>query len=136
MKHMTLLAFAFCAATAPALAQDTPAPEAQAEDDGFSLIDEGIKLIMRGFMTEAEPALTEMRQALEDLRPAIEELGPKFKDLIAMVGDFSNYSAPEVLPNGDIIIRRTAPLPADPNAVPDTAPDAPPAPDADGAIEL
>jgi hypothetical protein len=128
MKQM-LFALAVVAATAPALAQDAPSPPA-GEQEGFSLIQEGLDLIMRGFITEVEPALTEMGKALEELRPAIEELGPKFKELIALVGDFSNYSAPEVLPNGDIIIRRTTPLP-------EAAPGQPvPVPVPEGQIEL
>ncbi len=127
MKQILVIALTVVLATGPVLAQDA-APEPEAESEGFSLIEEGFNLILRGFMTEVEPALDEMGKALEELRPAIEELGPKFKDLIAMIGDFSNYSAPEMLPNGDIIIRRTAPLP-------EPSP-AEPAPGADGAIDL
>ena len=32
--------------------------------------------------------------------------GPKFEELMDELGDWSNYESPEVLPNGDIIIRR------------------------------
>ncbi len=127
MKQILAIALTAALATGPVLAQDT-APEPEAESEGFSLIEEGFNLILRGFMTEVEPALDEMGKALEEIRPAIEELGPKFRELITMIGDFSNYAAPEMLPNGDIIIRRTAPLP--------DAPPAEPAPAPDGGIDL
>jgi hypothetical protein len=98
---------ALCLLTAPALAEEvTPAPEAE----GFSLMQEGAKLVLRGLMSEMEPALDEMGKALSDMEPALRELGPKFQQLIAMIDDFKNYDAPEMLPNGDIIIRRNAPL--------------------------
>ncbi len=81
-----------------------PAPE------GFSLMEEGAKLVLRGLMTEMEPALNEMGKALADIEPAFRDLGPKFQQLIALIDDFQNYDAPVMLPNGDIIIRRNAPL--------------------------
>jgi hypothetical protein len=36
-------------------------------------------------------------------------MGPALRDLMDQVGDLSAYHAPEVLPNGDIIIRRKTP---------------------------
>lgn len=44
-------------------------------------------------------------------------IDPWFRDLGALLGDLSGWHAPEVLPNGDILIRRRAP---------ETAPEAPP----------
>ena len=32
------------------------------------------------------------------------------RQLVALIDDFSNYDAPVMLPNGDILIRRNAPL--------------------------
>jgi hypothetical protein len=110
MLRRMRLSIAFCILAAPVLAQDLPeAPETPAP--GFSLIEEGAKLIIRGMMSEMEPAIAEMGKALEDLEPAMGELGVRFKELVAMIDDFRNYSGPEMLPNGDIIFRRTAPLP-------------------------
>jgi hypothetical protein len=107
------LALAFLVAAAPALAQETtpvPAPE----DDGFSLVEEGAKLVLRGLMTEMQPALDEMGKAMDGVGPALEgfgeEVGPKIRQLIAMIDDIQNYDAPVMLPNGDILIRRNAPL--------------------------
>ncbi len=104
---------ALCLCAAPAFAQDaTPAPPA--EEDGFSLMEEGAKLVLRGLMSEMEPALDEMGKALDEVAPALEsfgaEIGPKLRQLVALIDDFKNYDAPVMLPNGDILIRRNAPL--------------------------
>ena len=130
MKKLTL---ALILAATPALAQEAPATP-EAEDDGFSLMEEGMKLLFRGFMTEAQPALDEMGQALEQMKPALDalgqEIGPKITELFAIVDDFTNYDMPVILPNGDILIRRNAPL------APETAPPADPQPGPNGEIEL
>jgi hypothetical protein len=103
------LALILCVAALPAFAQETPGVPRE-EEDGFSLMEEGIKLVMRGMMSEMEPALNEMEKALTEIEPKWQELGPKFRELIAMIDDFRNYDAPVMLPNGDILIRRNAPL--------------------------
>jgi hypothetical protein len=103
------LVIALCLAAAPAFAQDTPSAPKTA-DDGFSLMEEGMKLVMRGVMTEMQPALDEMGKALDQMEPHLQELGPKLQDLIALIDDIRNYDAPVMLPNGDILIRRNAPL--------------------------
>lgn len=112
-------------AAAPALAQETaPAPSApvEEEENGLSLIEEGAKLLLRGLLTEMEPALDEMGKALDEVGPALEglgeEIGPKLRQLIAIIDDFKNYDAPVMLPNGDILIRRNAPLIPEPEPVP------------------
>ncbi len=99
------------------------APTAPAiKDDGFSLMEEGAKLVLRGLMTEMEPALDEMEKALTEIGPAIEgfgeEVGPKLRQLVGMIDDFKNYDAPVMLPNGDILIRRNAPLVPKPEFAP------------------
>lgn len=109
------LALVLCLLAVPAMAQDAkPAPEG----NGFSLMEEGAKLVLRGLMTEMEPALDEMGKALSEMEPALRELGPKFQQLIALIDDFKNYDAPEMLPNGDIIIRRNSPLLPKPEFLP------------------
>ena len=62
---------------------------AQEESEGRDLMAEALRLFMQGFMAEMEPAL-------EDLEDFIDNLNA--------------YHPPEVLPNGDIIIRRKTPL--------------------------
>ena len=59
------------------------------EEQGRDLMSEALKLFMRGLMAEMEPAMEGMEGLLEDL---------------------SAYHPPEILPNGDIIIRRRTPL--------------------------
>ncbi|PRX34984.1 hypothetical protein SAMN05216257_102542 [Meinhardsimonia xiamenensis] len=57
-------------------------------EEGFSLLREATRLILRGLMEEMEPKLRELEQILQNL---------------------DAYEAPEILPNGDIIIRRKRP---------------------------
>ena len=64
----------------PALAQ---------EDQGRDLMSEALKLFMKGLMQEMDPAIEGFEGLLDDL---------------------TAYHPPEVLPNGDIIIRRKEPL--------------------------
>lgn len=71
--------------------------------EGLSLMEQGATLLFRGLMTEMEPAL-------KDLQGLAGEMGPALLDLQEKIGDFTNYHVPEVLPNGDIIIRRKTPL--------------------------
>ena len=113
MKRIIILSLIAGLAAQPALAQDTPAPE---EEDGFSLMEQGAKLFMRGIMSEMEPALDEMRQSMDELGPAFAEfaqaVGPAFAQLLDTIDDIRNYEAREILPNGDIIIRRSPDAPA------------------------
>jgi hypothetical protein len=131
---MKRFVIALCLTLSPAAAQEAP-PDTS---EGFSLMEEGAKLMLRGLMSQMEPALDEMGQALKEMEPAIRDLGPKFHELFTMIDDFKNYDAPEMLPNGDIIIRRNAPLPPKPDAPPEFAPESTPEliPGPNGEIEL
>jgi hypothetical protein len=138
------LVLALCLIAAPALAEDQP-PAAETDGDGFSLMQEGMKLVMRGMMEEMQPALDEMGKALEEVGPALrgfseeigpalkdfgDEIGPRLQQLIALIDDIKNYDAPVMLPNGDILIRRNAPL------IPRLDPKVLPQPGPNGEIEL
>lgn len=102
MKQLTFtLIFALCGFGAPVWAQSTTVPKADTEQ-GFSLMEEGAKLLFRGLLANMEPAL-------KDISGAVADLQPKLRELIAMIDDFSNYNAPELLENGDILIRRKTP---------------------------
>jgi len=92
----------------PGLAQDAP-PATPEVEDGLSLMQQGARLLFRGLMSEMEPALDEMGRALEALEPALREMEPALRKLIALMDDVTNFHAPEILPNGDIIIRRKTP---------------------------
>ena len=102
MKRLTL---------ALSLSLALPALAEEPKSEGFSLMEEGAKLVLRGLMTEMEPALDEMDKALNDMQPMLKELGPQLAQLMALMGDVQNYDMPVMLPNGDILIRREAPLP-------------------------
>ncbi len=73
-----------------------------APDEGLSLMEQGLRLFMRGMQKEIEPAMRDLEGALRELQPALLEL-------LRLVDDFTNYHPPEILPNGDIIIRRKRP---------------------------
>lgn len=104
----------------PAWGQDTPpAPENPPEDieRGFSLLEEGAKIILRSMIDEVEPALKDLQAELGD---AWAEMGPVLRDLARMIGQIDDYHPPEMLPNGDIILRRKVPL-APEDELPETA---------------
>lgn len=105
----------------PAMAQQIePVPPIRS-DEGFSLMEEGAKLLFRGLMTELEPTLDNMGKALSEIEPALRDLEPKLRQIIGMVDDLRNYHPPELLENGDIIMRRKLPS--------ELAPDAPQPPE-------
>ena len=57
--------------------------------DGSGLMREGLRMLLEGFGAEMAPALDRLR---------------------ALTDQLDAYEAPEMLPNGDIIIRRKVPL--------------------------
>ncbi|MEE9429095.1 MAG: hypothetical protein V3V25_13215 [Paracoccaceae bacterium] len=85
MKHILYIGFALTLGASSLQAQDTDSEMTE----GFSLLQEGTRLLLEGLMKELGPALLELEGRLIDLQA---------------------YHAPEVLPNGDIIIRRRIPL--------------------------
>ena len=95
MRHAVILSVALALSAAPAVAQEEGGGAASDLDEGFSLLEEGTRLLLRGLLSEMEPALRELQGALREL---------------------DAYHPPEVLPNGDIIIRRKEPLQAGPEA--------------------
>lgn len=116
MRHLIL------AAPFAALALNTPA--SAEEESGRSLMEEGARLFMEGILREVEPGLSELQRLLEGLEPAFEDfaanMGPALRQLLEEVEDWSAYHPPEILPNGDIILRRKQPK----------------APETEGEIEL
>lgn len=99
--------------TADPGATDPAAPDPEAADPG--------------------PVLPDAEGLAQGLTGALRQMGPVLRDLAVQVDDFRNYEAPERLPNGDILIRRSpgAPPPPplgetlDPDTDPATAPAAP-----------
>ena len=105
--------FVLVLAVAGATALPLTAQEA-GEDDGMSLMEEGARLFLRGIMEEMEPALDNLQDLTDEMQPAlrsfVDEMGPALAEILGKVGDLNAYHLPEVLPNGDIIIRRKTPL--------------------------
>ena len=98
---------------APLAAQEGPdVPEAE-EERGLSLMERGLSLFFDGLRREAEPALTELQRLMEEFEPAMRdfaaEMGPALRELLGEVEDWSAYHPPEMLENGDIIIRKKTP---------------------------
>ena len=112
MKKILITAFALSLAAVPVTAQDATDDEMS---DGINLMEEGAKLLLRGLLNEMDPAIEDLRNLTEEIGPQFrlfaEEMGPAFAELMAQVDDLRNYEAPEMLPNGDIIIRRRADAP-------------------------
>lgn len=106
MLHRITLA----AVLATALSAPLAAPVFAQEDDGPSLMERGAELFFEGLAQEMAPALNDLRGMAEQFGPSmqsfLEEMGPAFVDILEQVKDWSVYEVPEVLPNGDIIIRR------------------------------
>ena len=117
MKRLILIASLTCAT--PLMAQD--------EGDGLSLMERGAQMLMEGLMREMEPALEDLQELADEYGPALRDftaqMGPALRALLEEIEDWSVYEPPEILDNGDIIIRRKPPADA-------------PAPDEDGQIEL
>lgn len=91
-----------------ALAAGPAAADEGAADRGAGLIEEGARLMIGALLDQAAPKLKELHGAMTD---AMAEFGPALAALLAQVDDLRAYAPPEMLPNGDIILRRRAPLP-------------------------
>ena len=107
----------------PLRAQDLtppPLPDAPA-DEGSGLIEEGARTLLRGLMEELDPAI-------RDLGALVTEYEPMLRELSALVGNIDDYQAPELLENGDILIRRKPDAPV--------APDEPQPDPGTGEVEL
>ncbi|WP_282059725.1 hypothetical protein [Roseobacter litoralis] len=84
------------------------------EGDGSSLMERGAQQFLEGLLQEMQPAWEEMRSFME-------EMGPAMMGMMEEVKDWSAYEPPEMLENGDIIIRRKpegSPIPEQTEPVP------------------
>lgn len=83
------------------------------DDDGTSLMERGAQMFLEGIMREMEPALDDLKGLGEEMGPAlrqfVDQMGPAFAELLGQIEDLSAYHPPEILPNGDIILRRKTP---------------------------
>jgi hypothetical protein len=106
MKALLILPFLALPAAAQE-AETTPSP-----------LEQGIRQFMQGLLADMEPALRDLEMLAEGALPLLEGL-ERF--------DPSLYHAPEILENGDILIRRRDPAEVAPEDV---------APNPDGSIDL
>ena len=98
------------ALASPALAED-PAPPKLSEQLGD---------ILRGLTEEVGPAIDEM---IEEVGPALDDMIDRMS-ILEEIDSFEHYGRPEVLPNGDIIIRRLEDAPAYTPPAPEAVPEA------------
>ncbi len=114
MKQILAAPLALLLLTAPLAAQEAEPP---------SLMERGAQMFLEGLMKEMAPAFDDLAALMKEAGPALEEfvtqMGPKLRDLLDEVEDWSVYHAPEVLPNGDIIIRRKPDQPVETPQEPD-----------------
>lgn len=115
----TIFALGLLVLVSPALAQEAD------EEDGMSLMERGAQMLMEGLMREMEPAMDGLQDMAQEFGPALRDftaqMGPALRRLLEEVEDWSVYHPPEMLENGDIIIRRKSPeeQKADPNPDPE-----------------
>lgn len=106
MKPILALVCAIALTPAVATAQE-------GGERGLSLMERGAQMFLEGIMREMEPALEDLQGLAEEMEPALrgflDEMGPAFAELLGQIEDFSAYHAPEILPNGDIILRKKTP---------------------------
>ena len=95
---------------------------ASAQEGGDGLMERGFRMFMDGLRDEVEPALRDFEGLARDAAPFLREMQ---RSLGEVVEDFDAYHAPEVQPNGDILIRRKEPLQVDPEIPEDVIPDGP-----------
>jgi len=99
MKHAALI---LSLMASPVLAQE--------EDNSSDLWQRGAQAMLEELLREIEPALKDLQGLGEKAAPALRgflaEMGPALSELVDKVEDWSVYEPPEILENGDIIIRR------------------------------
>ena len=113
MKQFAALLIALCL-VAPAAAQDDP----PAGEGLFNFMER----MLRDFMTEAEPQLRQLERGLTELEPELDRLFDRMRGM-------TQYYPPEILPNGDILIRRRQVEEGTPEDTPEVSPDGPPLPE-------
>jgi len=98
--------------SAPAAAQEGAPPlsgDPRAEDplaEGLDLLGRGAEGVLRGLLDQVQPGIEGLDR---DLRRFAQDLAPILRDLSGMIGDLDRYHPPEMLPNGDILLRRNTP---------------------------
>lgn len=113
----------FVSASLVAVALTTQTAAAEDTSDGRSLMERGAELFLEGLQREMAPTLQDLSEFADQLGPSLRsfwvQMGPAISELADKVEDWSAYHPPEILPNGDIIIRRKQPEPKQPETEPE-----------------
>ena len=113
----------FVSASLVAVALTTQTAAAEDTSDGRSLMERGAELFLEGLQREMAPTLQDLSEFADQLGPSLRsfwvQMGPAISELADKVEDWSAYHPPEILPNGDIIIRRKQPEPEQPETGPE-----------------
>lgn len=121
MKRIMISLAVATALAGPVAAQEQE--EGAPAEDGGSLMERGARMFLEGMLREMEPALKELEGMADEIEPALRDfarqMGPALAELLGKIDDLSNYYPPEMLPNGDIIIRRKVPLTPSPGPMPE-----------------
>ena len=103
-----ILAAALIAAPLAGHAQDS-------SDEGSNAIEQGAELFLRGLLEEVQPPLEELAgigaKHLLTLQAIMDEMGPAFAEVFERIDSITYYQPPEILPNGDIVFRRSPDAP-------------------------
>lgn len=97
MKHLAILGL--CATLASPAAADENEPLME----GLDLLGQGSRLLLEGLSEELGPLFEDMGALGEELAPFLRALNEQLSEGL---GELNAYHPPEILPNGDIIIRR------------------------------
>ncbi|GAA6182323.1 hypothetical protein NBRC116594_37610 [Shimia sp. NS0008-38b] len=89
------------------------AASAEEAGDGQSLMERGLTLFFEGLQEEMAPTVESLNSLMEEIGPGVqgflEDMGPRLGAVFSKVEDWSQYHAPEMLDNGDIILRKKTP---------------------------
>lgn len=111
-QHLIPLILGCLVVATPVTAEDS--------ESGSSLMERGAELFWEGLRKEMAPSLEELEGLMATIGPSMQsfltEMGPALAEIADKVEDWSRYEAPEILPNGDIIIRRKPDAPAEPKS--------------------
>jgi hypothetical protein len=117
MKRIALTLTA-CLIALPAAAQDaTPQEPPEDSQPLLPFLEQFGQDMMRQFQEEIAPDLERMMEKMgPEMERLMAEILPRLQELGDTLGGLTQYELPEILPNGDIIIRRkkdAPPLPED-----------------------
>ena len=94
------------------LAPPLPAQEAE---EAPGLIERGADMLLRGLIEEIQPPIEDLAGIGAEMLPTFQllarEMGPAFVEVFGQIDSIRNYEPPAILPNGDIVLRRSPDAP-------------------------